>query len=75
MSKVRNDLFNLEEIVVDDVNDLEIEINLRIISDAYKSILRLKDSRFATAILLDLLCYDEDLVKLSDMKEWFKNNE
>lgn len=72
MSKVRNDLFNLDEIVVDDVNDLEIETNLRIIVDAYKKILRLKDSRFAIAILLDSLCYDEDLVKLSDMKDWFK---
>lgn len=72
MSKVRNDIFNIEDIVVDDVNELEIEINLRIISDAYKSILRLKDSKFATAVLLDSLCYDEDLVQLSDMKEWFK---
>lgn len=72
MSKVRNDIFNIEDIVVDDVNELEIEISLRIISDAYKSILRLKDSKFATAVLLDSLCYDEDLVQLSDMKEWFK---
>lgn len=72
MSKVRNDIFNMEDIVVDDVNELEIEISLRIISDAYKSILRLKDSKFATAVLLDSLCYDEDLVQLSDMKEWFK---
>lgn len=72
MSKVRNDLFNIEDIGVDDLVEYDIDNNLHIIADAYYKILRLKDSRYATSLLLDYLTYDTDLLNLNDIKDWLR---
>ena len=64
MSRVRNDLFNID--------DIEIDNNLQIISDAYYQILRKKDSRYTTSLLLDYLTYDTDMLNLNDIKDWLR---
>ena len=61
MSKVRNDLYSIEDIVIDDLEEIEVDNNLQIIGDAYYQILRLKDTRYATGLVLDLL--DIDAIK------------
>lgn len=72
MSKVRNDLFSIIDIVEDDLVEIEIDTNLQIICDAYYQILRKKDSRYATSLLLDYLAYDKDLLNLNDIKDWLR---
>lgn len=61
MSKVRNDLYSIEDIVIADLEEIEVDNNLQIIGDAYYQILRLKDTRYATGLVLDLL--DIDAIK------------
>lgn len=72
MSRVRNDLFNIEDIVEDDLVEIEIDNNLQIIGDAYYQIMRFKDTRYATSLLLDYLAYDTDLLNLNDIKDWLR---
>ena len=72
MSKVRNDLFSIGDLIVDDLVETEIDNSLHTIIEAYCHILRLKDSRIATNILLDFLVYDTDLLNLNDIKDWFR---
>ena len=72
MSKVRNDLFNNEDIVEDDLVEIEIDNNLQIIGDAYCQIMRFKNARYATSLLLDYLAYDTDLLNLNDIKDWLR---
>ena len=72
MSKVRNDLFSSGDLIVEDLVEIDIDINLHIIVDAYCKILRYKDSRYATSLLLDYLTYDKDLLNLIDIKDWLR---
>lgn len=72
MSKVRNDLFNVEDIVVDDLVEIEVDSDLVEISECYSNMLRMKDSRYATCLLLDYLVYERDLINLNHIKDWLK---
>lgn len=72
MSKVRNDLFSIGDLIVDDLVETDINNSLDIIVEHYCHILRLKDSRYATSVLLDFLTYDTYLLDINDIKDWLR---